>query len=59
MLYFDLDWIRGNIKDSEYALRERRYEAYLAGDKSHIKGKKVRLAKNSEQIAIWAIFVSI
>ena len=29
VLYFDLDWIRGNIKDSEYALRERRYEAYL------------------------------
>ena len=31
MLYFDLDWIKGNIKDSEYALRQRRYEAYLAG----------------------------
>lgn len=28
-------------------------------DKSHIKGKKVRLIKNAEQIAIWAIFVSI
>ncbi|WP_297901432.1 YgcG family protein [uncultured Campylobacter sp.] len=29
------------------------------GDKSHIKGKKVRLIKNVVQIAIWAIFVSI
>ena len=28
-------------------------------DKSHIKGKKVRLIKNAERIAIWAIFVSI
>jgi len=31
VLYFDLDWIKGNIKGSEYALRQRRYEAYLAG----------------------------
>ncbi len=31
MLHFDLDWIKGNINDSEYALRQRRYEAYLAG----------------------------
>ena len=28
-------------------------------DKSHIKGKKVRLAKNAARIAIWMIFVSI
>jgi len=31
VLYFDLDWIKGNINDSEYALRQQRYEAYLAG----------------------------
>ena len=31
MLYLNLDWIKGNINDSEYALRQRRYEAYLAG----------------------------
>ena len=30
MKFFDIDWIKGNISDNEYAIRERRYDAYLA-----------------------------
>ena len=51
---------RKNLKQNRNDIREMIFKSYVVPfDKSHIKGKKVRLIKNAERIAIWAIFVSI